>query len=62
VQPLLVNEAVTDIPKMNPMKELYWKQFGGGPDEQMLKKMAPQTTAGSGEGKEPRKRKAKANK
>jgi arylsulfatase A-like enzyme len=31
VQPLLVNENV-DGPKLNPMKELYWKQFGGGPD------------------------------
>jgi arylsulfatase len=50
VQPLLVNEAVTDIPKINPMKELYWKQFGGSPDERMLNKMAPETTAGSAEG------------
>ena len=59
VQPLLVNEAVNDIPKMNPMKELYWKQFGGAPDEQMLKKMAPVKTAGSEEGKEPRKERRK---
>jgi hypothetical protein len=44
------------------MKELYWKQFGGSPDEKMLKKMAPETTASSAEGKEPRKRKAKGNK
>ena len=28
VQPMLVNEAVTNIPKINPLKELYWKQFG----------------------------------
>ena len=41
VQPLLVNENVTDIPKINPLKELYWKQFGGGPDAAMLKKMDP---------------------
>ena len=41
VQPLLVNENVTDIPKINPMKELYWKQFGGGPDARMLEKMNP---------------------
>ncbi len=41
VQPLLVNENVTNVPKINPMKELYWKQFGGGPDERMLKKMTP---------------------
>jgi arylsulfatase A-like enzyme len=39
VQPLLVNENVTDIPKINPMKELYWKQFGGEPSDAMLKKM-----------------------
>ena len=40
VQPLLVNEDVV-APKMNPLKELYWKQFGGGPDEAMLRKMDP---------------------
>lgn len=31
VQPLLVNEDAVG-PKQNPFKELYWKQFGGGPD------------------------------
>ena len=41
VQPLLVNENVTSIPKINPLKEIYWKQFGGGPDEAMLRKMDP---------------------
>ena len=40
VQPLLVNEDVVG-PKMNPLKELYWKQFGGGPDEKLLKRMNP---------------------
>ena len=40
VQPLLVNENVVG-PKMNPMKELYWKQFGGGPDAALLKRMDP---------------------
>lgn len=40
VQPLLVNENIVG-PKMNPMKELYWKQFGGGPDEQLLRRMNP---------------------
>ena len=40
VKPLLVNENAVG-PKMNPMKELYWKQFGGGPDEAMLKRMDP---------------------
>ncbi len=38
--PLMVNEDVIG-PKMNPMKVLYWKQFGGGPDEAMLRKMDP---------------------
>jgi len=40
VQPLLVNEAVIG-PKINPFKELYWKQFGGGPDEALLRQMDP---------------------
>ena len=40
VQPLLVNETTLG-PKVNPMKELYWKQFGGGPDAAMLRKMDP---------------------
>jgi arylsulfatase len=63
VQPLLVNEAVTDIPKMNPMKELYWKQFGGAPDDKMLNKMAPKTTAGNEEGEAAKpKRERKRNK
>jgi arylsulfatase len=37
---LMVNENVIG-PKMNPMKVLYWKQFGGGPDEAMIRKMDP---------------------
>ena len=40
VQPLLVNENVTG-PKVNSFKALYWKQFGGGPDEALLRKMDP---------------------
>jgi arylsulfatase len=40
VQPLLVNEDVIG-PKMNPMKVLYWKQFGGGPDAALLRRMDP---------------------
>jgi arylsulfatase len=32
VQPQLVNENAVG-PKVNPFKALYWKQFGGGPDE-----------------------------
>jgi arylsulfatase len=38
--PLLVNESALG-PQINPMKELYWKQFGGGPDAKMLEKMNP---------------------
>jgi len=56
VQPLLVNENVT-APKMNPLKELYWKQFGGGPDEAMLRRMDPNHAPGPGK-KERRKKKA----
>ncbi len=41
VQPLLVNENVTNIPKINPMKALYWEQFGGGPDAALLRRMDP---------------------
>ena len=32
IQPQLVNENAVG-PKMNPFKELYWKQFGGGPEK-----------------------------
>jgi arylsulfatase len=35
--PLLVNEDAVG-PKVNPFKELYWKQFGGGPDQPKDKK------------------------
>jgi arylsulfatase len=40
VQPLLVNEDAVG-PRINPFKERYWKQFGGGPDADLLRKMAP---------------------
>jgi arylsulfatase len=40
VQPLLVNENATG-PKVNPFKALYWKQFGGGPDDALRRKMDP---------------------
>lgn len=46
VQPLLVNENVVG-PKVNPMKELYWRQFGGGPQETPLN----QTKPGKGRGR-----------
>ena len=40
VQLLLVNEDAKG-PRINPFKELYWQQFGGGPDEALLKVMDP---------------------
>jgi len=61
VQPMLVNENVV-APKMNPMKELYWKQFGGGPDEAMLKRMDPQSSPGGEEAEAAKKRKLGAAK
>lgn len=42
-QPMLINENVVG-PKINPMKALYWKQFGGGPDQQLIQKMDPSTS------------------
>jgi hypothetical protein len=36
----LVNEDVIG-PKINPFKELYWKQFGGGPDKKLREQMRP---------------------
>ena len=32
MQPQLVNENAVG-PKVNPFRELYWKQFGGGLDK-----------------------------
>ena len=40
VQPMLVNEDATG-PKMNPFKELYFKQFGGEPDAALRRQMDP---------------------
>ena len=39
-RPLMVNEGATG-PKVNPFKELYWQQFGGGPSEEDLRRMDP---------------------
>ncbi len=44
--PLLVNEEAIG-PKINPFKELYWKQFGGGPDEALFRRMDPTAPAES---------------
>ena len=41
VQPMLVNETA-EGPRINPMKELYWKQVGGGPTPELLKQMKPE--------------------
>lgn len=61
VQPMLINENVVG-PKMNPMKELYWKQFGGGPDEAMLKRMDPKSVPSGEESEAQKKRKVRAAK
>ena len=40
IQPLQVNEDAAG-PRINPFKELYWKQFGGGPTPELLREMDP---------------------
>lgn len=40
VLPALENEDVVG-PRMNPFKERYWEQIGGGPDEALLLRMDP---------------------
>ena len=37
---LLVNENAAG-PKVNPFKQLFWKQFGGGPSEELRRLMYP---------------------
>lgn len=44
--PLMVNEDAVG-PKVNPFKELYWKQFGGGPDEALKSRMDPSSPDGA---------------
>lgn len=61
VQPLLVNENPSNVPKINPMKELYWKQFGGGPDEKLLKRMEPKSDDAAQNPKKENRGKKKAN-
>ena len=41
VQPMLVNESAVGT-RINPFKELYWKQFGGGPTAELLREMEPE--------------------
>lgn len=40
IQPFLVNEDATG-PRINPMKALYWEQYGGEPDSKMMWQMKP---------------------
>ena len=47
IQPQLVNENVVG-PKVNPFKELYWKQYGGGPDAELLRQMDPASSSPRG--------------
>lgn len=64
VQPLLVNENATG-PAINPFQELYYKQFGGSPTPEDLKRMDPNTPLGNAnkaKSKAVRNRKAKADK
>jgi arylsulfatase A-like enzyme len=41
VQPALINETAVG-PRINPFKERYWRQFGGGPTEALRQEMDPQ--------------------
>ena len=59
LQPLLVNENVIG-PKVNPLKELYWQQFGGGPDERVLQQMEPTRVIGGQRNQKPARKKAAA--
>ena len=59
VQPLLVNENATG-PSINPFQELYYKQFGGSPTPEALRRMNPNASpGGEADTEAPRKRKAK---
>ncbi|MDP3069427.1 MAG: arylsulfatase [Opitutaceae bacterium] len=61
MQPLLVNENVTPV-RINPFQELYYKQFGGSPTPEALRRMDPNSAPGGEEAGAPKKRKAKAGK
>ncbi len=53
VLPCLENEDAVG-PKVNPFKERYWKQFGGGPDEALRKQMDPDQAAPAKKAARPR--------
>jgi len=40
VRPMMVNEDAVG-PSVNPFKERYWKQFGGGPSPELRRRMDP---------------------
>ncbi|HSU67253.1 MAG TPA: arylsulfatase, partial [Tepidisphaeraceae bacterium] len=46
VQPYLINEGAHG-PKVNPFKELYWRQFGGGPTTQQSAKTGSSKAQGT---------------
>jgi len=53
VQPMLVNEGAIG-PRVNPFKEIYWKQFGGGPTPELLREMDPARRLESNSAAKPR--------
>lgn len=55
VRPMMVNEGATG-PRINPFKEMYWKQFGGGPSPEDLEKMDPNRPFGQGPKKKGKKK------
>jgi arylsulfatase A-like enzyme len=57
IRPALVNEKAIG-PRLNPFKEMYWKQFGGGPSAEELHIMEPNhTTIPSAKGDAKKKKK-----
>jgi arylsulfatase len=59
VRPQMVNEDA-ELPAMNPFKEMYWQQFGGGPSEEELRQMNPERVKEFGQPRPPAKAKGKA--
>ena len=41
VLPAALQSDMTRGPEINPFKELYWEQFGGGPDDTLRQRMDP---------------------
>jgi hypothetical protein len=57
VQPMLVNERAA-LPRYNPFKEIYWKQFGVEPTAEDLRQMDPKREFPDGSGTPKKKKKA----